>query len=177
MTRAISALLLVLMLALLLAGCEGHHHGDLEAELDSMRNRPEGRLEALPAQPFYQALEYRGQGRRTPFKSGEAPMVASEPARQVSGVRPDTGRPPDPLERFALGDLRLAGTLNINGRAVALIQTPEGELVRLHAGEHLGEHNGRAASIERDHVEIIELRPENEGYSESSRRLMLGESG
>lgn len=164
------------LFGLLLVGCEPHDQSALEAELDAMRNRPEGGLEPLPDQPVYQALEYRGEGRRTPFDSGEAPPVSVLQV-QGSGVRPDPERSPDPLERFALDDLRLAGTLTIAGRVVALIQTPEGELVRLHVGQYLGENSGRAVAIGSDHVEIVELRPEGDGYSESNRRLTLDGSG
>lgn len=168
--------LLVLMLGLGLWGCERDSSAQLDAELETLRHRPVGHLDALPEQPVYQPLRYDAGGRRSPFEAA-AGMADTAPATATSAndVRPDPGRPREPLEGYALSALRLVGTLSVGGRTIALIRTPDGRVVRLETQQHVGENSGRVTRIGSDHIEITELAPDGlGGFSEVSRTLTLG---
>lgn len=168
--------LLVLMLALGLWGCERDSSAQLDAELETLRHRPVGHLDALPEQPVYQPLRYDAGGRRSPFAAAPGMAVtAPVEATSSSSVRPDPGRAREPLENYALATLRLVGTLSVGGRTIALVRTPDGRVVRLETQQHVGENSGRVTRIGSDHIEITELAPDGRGgFSEVSRTLTLG---
>ncbi|REC94125.1 pilus assembly protein PilP [Kushneria indalinina] len=168
--------LIVLALCLGLWGCEQDRTEQLDAALETLRQRPVGHLDALPEQPVYQPLRYDAHERRSPFAAAPG-MVAAAPveATPSGSVRPDPGRVREPLEGYALSALRLVGTLSVDGRTIALIRTPEGRVVRLQHRQHIGENSGRVTRIGSDHIEITELAPDGSGgFSEVSRTLTLG---
>ncbi|WP_445620908.1 pilus assembly protein PilP [Kushneria sp. Sum13] len=168
--------LIMLALCLGLWGCERDSSAQLDAELETLRHRPVGHLDALPEQPVYQPLHYGAGGRRSPFAAAPG-MVATTPAQVTpSGdARPNPGRAREPLESYALATLRLVGTLSVGGRTIALIRTPDGRVVRLEPRQYIGENSGRVTRIGSDHIEITELAPDGRGgFSEVSRTLTLG---
>ncbi|WP_456268115.1 pilus assembly protein PilP [Kushneria sp. AK178] len=168
--------LIMLVLCLGLWGCERDTTAQLDAELETLRHRPAGHLDALPEQPVYQPLRYVADGHRSPFAAPPG-MVAALPAETSASTRavPDPDRAREPLEGYALGALRLVGTLSVDGRTIALIRTPEGRVVRLKRHQHIGENSGRVTRIGSDHIEITELAPNGSGgFIEVSRTLTLG---
>ncbi|WP_299256466.1 pilus assembly protein PilP [uncultured Kushneria sp.] len=168
--------LVMLALCLGLWGCERDSSAQLDAELETLRHRPVGHLDALPEQPVYHPLHYDAHEQRSPFAAAPG-MVMTAPveATPSDGVRPDAGRAREPLESYALATLRLVGTLSVGGRTIALIRTPDGRVVRLEPRQHIGENSGRVTRIGSDHIEITELAPDGRGgFSEVSRTLTLG---
>ncbi|OHV10510.1 pilus assembly protein PilP [Kushneria phosphatilytica] len=161
----------IVMLGVLLAGCQRPDIDALDARLQALRERPTGHVEALPEQPVYRPVTYDSGSRRDPFTPW-AQLARSSGSDDTP--YPDPQRPRDPLERFALESLRLAGTLTINSRTLALIQTPEGEVVRLRVGEHLGEHDGRVTAIEEGRLTLVELLPDGRGgFATQQHQLTL----
>ncbi|GHC28985.1 pilus biosynthesis protein PilP [Kushneria pakistanensis] len=168
--------MIMLALCLGLWGCGQDTTAQLDAELETLRHRPVGHLDALPEQPAYQPLRYDAHERRSPFAPAPG-MVAAAPAplKAQASAMPDPDRAREPLEGYALNVLRLVGTLSVDGRTIALIRTPEGRVVRLQRQQHIGENNGRVTRIGSDHIEITELAPNGSGgFSEVSRTLTLG---
>ncbi len=169
--------LIMLTLCLGLWGCEQDSTAQLDAELETLRHRPVGHLDALPEQPVYQPLRYDASARRSPFAAAPGMVTAAPPAPSGASnrVMPDPERAREPLEGYAISALRLVGTLSVDGRTIALIRTPEGRVVRLQRQQHIGENNGRVTRIGSDHIEITELAPDGSGgFSEVSRTLTLG---
>lgn len=162
----------VALAALLLSGCARPDLDGLDAELKAMRERPQGHVDALPEQPRYRPVAYSHADRRGPF----TPWAALAPG-PAAGPRPDTARAKDPLEAYPLDALRFAGTLFADGRAVALIQTPDGGVQRLYIGQHMGEHAGRVEAIERNRLVIVELMADGaDGWRRQARELRLDQA-
>ncbi|WP_106478910.1 pilus assembly protein PilP [Phytohalomonas tamaricis] len=162
--------------ALLVTGCARPDIEGLDTQLDALRDRPQGHVDALPEQPSYQAAAYSHADLRGPFTPW-ASVSDMLPATEEAGAKPDAQRSKDPLEAYALDALRFAGTLFSNGRAVALIQTPDGSVQRLHVGQHLGEHAGRVVAIENNRLAIVELVADGSGgWQEQPRELTMGEA-
>lgn len=160
-----------------LSGCNEDRLAQLDAQLDAMRHRPVGHLEALPEQPAYRPLHYHADQRRSPFESDQVNSLVSTTTSVGDGIRPDPERPREPLEAYAVSALRLVGTLTVDGHTRALIQTPQGEVVRLRTRQYIGDNNGRVMRIDRDRVDIIELMPDGSGgFMEAARTLSLGAS-
>ncbi|ART63804.1 pilus assembly protein PilP [Kushneria marisflavi] len=168
--------LMVMTLCLALWGCGRNDTAQLDAELETLRTRPVGHLDALPEQPAYQPLHYSAGGHRSPFASPPGMVAATPAASPPSGsVSPDPDRAREPLERYPLESLRLVGTLSVGGRTIALIRTPEGRVIRIGYRARIGENSGRVTRIGSDHIEITELAPDGRGgFSDVSRTLTLG---
>jgi type IV pilus assembly protein PilP len=61
-----------------------------------------------------------------------------------------------PLQRFALGELRLTGILLTADQRIAMVKTPEGKRYTLRRGTRLGINGGRVVKILRDSVVVVE---------------------
>lgn len=167
--------LIMLTLCLALWGCGQDNTAQLDDELDTLRHRPVGHLDALPEQPVYQPLRYDDHQRRSPFTAPPGMVTETPRAAPATPVVPDPGRAREPLEGYAINALKLVGILSVDGRTIALVRTPEGRVVRLMHQQHIGENSGRVTRIGSDHIEITELTPDGSGgFSEVSRTLTLG---
>ncbi len=91
--RILSVVLLTSVLGGL-AACGGSS-SDLKQQLDTLRQRPGGRIEPLPAIKSYEAFVYEPSHVRSPFVPG-TPVVAPG----AGGVRPDSHRNREFLEGF-----------------------------------------------------------------------------
>lgn len=148
------------ILAVLLAGCADPHLDALEQTLMNAQARvDEPDALVIPELPAYRPVAYHHDARRSPFLAAEAiePAAATSPdMSRNSRLAPDTKRPAEPLERFALQQLQLVGTLSMGKRNVALIRTPEHEVVTVHEGNYMGNNHGRITQITPQTVSVSE---------------------
>lgn len=168
MSRAVAV---CLPLWLVLAGCSEVGLPALERELAELRVRPTGEIASLPRTPQYRAVTY-DQG------DGRSPFLPERPETERAGgggnLAPDLSRPRDPLEAYALDSLRLVGTLSVDGRRSALVRDPQGQVHRLHAGEHMGTDFGRIVGITDSSVQLVEIVSNGQGgWTERSRNISL----
>ena len=151
-----------------LAGC-GDGLDDLRAEIDKAKERPGGRIQPLPEVRPYVSHEYQMAERRSPF-------LQSLAGENPSGPRPDSQRPREYLEQFPLDTLRMVGTLRLGGGNYALIQTKDGLIHRVLAGNHLGQNDGRVMSVTDARVTLVEIVPDGlGGYLERPAALALAD--
>ena len=127
-------------------------------------------MPGTPDQPQEPALPlaYRSADRRSPF----------EPAGVAVGgglaVQPDFERAQAPLERFALRELRMVGTLTGRGAVRALIRDPHGRIHALRTGDYLGMDHGRIDAVRAAGLDLIEMvRDGNGGWMQRTRVLAL----
>jgi len=80
------------------------------------------------------------------------------------------------LEQYAVGSLKMMGSLEQNGRRWALIRASDGTLHRITAGRHLGKNNGEIVSITESQLELKEIVPDGlGGWIERMTTLAVGE--
>ncbi|SHE62765.1 type IV pilus assembly protein PilP [Modicisalibacter ilicicola DSM 19980] len=162
------------LLALMLVGCSDSDLPTLERQLAELRARPTGQVAPLPEAPEYRPVTYDQAAGRSPFVP-ERP----EPEQATvddSSLTPDFERRKEPLEAYALESLTLLGTLRIDDRASVLVRDPEGEVHRLHPGEHLGTDFGRITRIDERSVQLMEIVPNGQGgWIERSRTIALND--
>ncbi len=89
-----------------------------------------------------------------------------------SNVRPNLAREREPLERFALGTLRLVGFVKQGGELFALVQSPDGGIARVVVGSHLGRNHGRVVRLSEGGLDIVEIVPDGAGAWMERRRHM-----
>ena len=114
----------------------------------------EQRLEAASPTPI---IAYRSAGERSPFEIG-AGTAAGDSAQP-----PDSSRPTQPLERHALAQLEMVGTLAAHGERHALLRAPDGEIHRLSAGDYLGADHGRIGAVHDTGIDLVETVPNGLG--------------
>jgi len=153
---------------LALAGCSDELD-DLRADIERAKQRPGGRIEPLPEVEPYVSHEYQMADRRSPF-------LQSLAGENPTGPRPDVQRPREYLEQFPLDTLKMVGTLKLGGGNCGLVQTRDGLIHRVLAGNHLGQNDGRVMTITDARITLIEIVPDGLGnYLERPAALALAD--
>lgn len=166
------------LFAVLLAGCADPHLAALNQTLESTREQAdEPDALNIPELPAYRPVGYQYGAERSPFLAAAAVAQAQSTAPGASRtgkLAPDTSRVKEPLERFALQQLQLVGTLSMGKRHVALIKTPEHEVVSVREGNYIGDNHGRITQITSQAVSVSErIFTRQEGWQKREAALEL----
>lgn len=139
------------ILVALLSGCADPDIASLDDRLRDIREgaASPGTL-AVPELPAYQPVAYRQSDRRSPFLAAEALADERNAAadRRLNGeLAPDPSREKEPLEAFGLQQLQMVGTLSMGEKRIALVATPEHDIVSVGPGNYMGENNGQVTRV------------------------------
>ncbi len=150
---------------LFLVGCSGGADVvDLEEYVSETTAKPRGRIKALPEFKPYSAFVYGASAMRSPF---ESPVTFEETSSRFASFvnAPQKARRKEPLERYALGELSLVGTLSKGeeGSLKALIRTDAGNVHVVQVGQHIGRNHGRIIAISETQLSLIEVVPSGSG--------------
>lgn len=167
--------LMTAMATLFLAGCAQHGLNDLQEYVAEVKARPPTPIDPIPQITQAETFLYVAENRRDPFVPTD--VVEDVLAQNTEdGPRPDPNRRKEELEAFPLDALKMVGTLDRQGEMWALVQTPDGIIHRVKAGNYLGQNDGRIIGIEEERVSLVELIPNGRGgYLERQASLALGE--
>ncbi|MDR5906375.1 pilus assembly protein PilP [Franzmannia qiaohouensis] len=162
---------LALVACLLLVGCADPDLAGLDRELEALKRDPgELSVEPLPEVPRYRAPGYEQANARSPFL---ARLPQDDVATPQGERAPDPERPREPLERYALSELELVGTLTVNAQPSALLRAPQGQVHRLRVGNYLGSDDGRIVSITGASIVLVETVRERNAWVERTREMTL----
>ena len=159
----------LLMLGLLLSGCEAERDSDLRAWMAEVRLRHHAQPISAPAVTALPSFQYAPGGRIDPFDP--AKMVATDAGANGHSPQPDLRREREPLESFPLDALRLIGSLRRGRDLVALIEADK-HVYQIRVGGHLGQDFGTVVAIGEKLIDIEELIPESDGHW-TQRRAQL----
>lgn len=173
-----SIFLVLIVLSGLLSGCSGNAgFADLDRFMKEIDAKPRGRIEALPEVQVYRAFTYSAANRRSPFLSPQDVVVNEVKIQQdQSNVKPNLDRVPEVLESFALGELRMVGTLQRNQNDVlwALVSDNLGSVHMAKVGQYMGKNHGKIVAIDAGHLDLIEIVPNGYGgWLERPRTISL----
>lgn len=173
-------LLLSTAMMAVLTGCGGGNLAfqDLDQFMAEVKARPKGKIEPLPEFKAYQAFSYSAAALRSPFEPPRSIEVAVLEEVEVSNVKPDLNRPKELLESFALGDLKMVGTLRRAGDDTlwALVNDKLGGVHRVRTGQYMGQNHGKIVAIEEGRIDLLEIVPNGRGgWLERPRTLSLAE--
>lgn len=165
------------LLALLLTGCldTGAGMQDLRDYIATVKTTAPGKkLDPLPTVEPYRPYRYSAQGLKDPFALA-AFVQPVEPELPDNGIRPDPERPREELERYALGSLKMVGTVQRDG-LWALIKAPDGIIHRITVGNYLGNDYGRVTAISERRIDLVEIVSEDgQRWDERDNFLSLTE--
>jgi len=144
--------LVLLLCTSLVAGCSGGNE-DLHAYIKMVRERPpKTRIEPLPQIQPYDRFIYEAASLRDPFTPYSAASSSGG-----AGVRPDSSRRREFLERYPLDTLGMVGSIERQGNNYGLIRDPEGLIHQVQVGGHMGQSDGRIVSVSQSEVALIEI--------------------
>jgi type IV pilus assembly protein PilP len=165
----------VTLLALNLIACsQSADKSDLQAFMDEVDRRPQGKIPPPPAFEPQPPAEYSAFTKKSPF---EPPKNVEEVVRQIqlSTIRPDEERIKEFLEQFRIESIGMVGTFQMQDeRIYALVRDGNGEVHEVHTGNYLGKNHGRITSIGSNKLVMLEIVPNGQGgWIERPRTLEL----
>lgn len=151
--------LLVAIMAVGLSACGDDATPELNEYVSEVKARSKSRIPPLPKPQEFKIFAYDDSTIRNPFE----PTVEVKALDTNNGLKPDMSRNRDVLEQYALGSLKMMGSLEKNGQLWALVRASDGTLYRTTIGKHLGKNNGRILKITETQIELREIVPDGLG--------------
>ncbi len=153
---------LSLVFVVLLSGCFGDTSEIKEFMVDVQANTS-AYIAPMPEISQFDHISYSAEALRSPFVVPK-PEAIQEKMQQMSGcLSPDPRRRKQPLEKYALSDLVMRGTLGELDITWALVEASDATLHRIAVGGYVGLYNGRITDVNQDSVKVIELIPDGAG--------------
>ena len=154
--------MLVLLALIMISGCY-NDTTDLRAYMEQVNAATTSKIDPMPEVPPYNHYDYSAFDLRSPF-SLPKPEVIQQKIQQMSGcLSPDPRRRKQPLEKFAVSDLTMRGTMGDDGVLWALLEASDFTLHRVSKDSYLGLFNGRITEVNANSVKLIELTPDGAG--------------
>ncbi|MDE1514998.1 pilus assembly protein PilP [Vibrio sp. dsl-7] len=163
----------LLLSLLMLVGCKANQ--DNLASYVAQIER-EARQEVTKLKPIleFSAVEYQQHKGREPFMLPKEALVHNQPVAQTDCWQPAPRPKNGPLERYPLTQLRLKGVMSSGGSISALIQTPNGNVVKVKAGQYVGNNNGKITRVDERYLLINETLPDGLGcWNQRNVKLAL----
>ena len=161
---------LTVLLLVVLAGCSGGRHEDLEQFIKTSGDGLSGRVDRLPQVKPYEPFVYAASDLPDPFK----PRKLSNKGGGAN--QPDLNRPKELLEAFPLEKLKMVGTVEKKGVIEALIMTPDNGVFRVKKGDRIGQNYGVVVNITETGISLAETVQDIGGdWAERPTALQLAE--
>lgn len=136
---------------------------EIRAHMAQVKATTTNYIEPMPEVNPFNHIAYSADDLRSPFVLPR-PEAIQQKMQQMSGcLSPDTNRRKQPLEKYALSDLTMRGTLGDASMLWALLEASDLSLHRVAVGNHLGLYNGRITQVSAKTVKIMELAPDGAG--------------
>ncbi len=165
---------LILLTAMLLAGCGGEEFQDLRDFVKNAGADMRGKIPPPPEVKPYEPFAYNNDANLPdPFKLRKPELHSGG----RSGInQPDMDRPKEALEEFPLEGIRMVGYLYRNKIAYAVIRAPDGKLHRVKPGNYVGLNFGLIQEVTDTETKIKEMVQDSAGdWSERMSSLQLVE--
>ncbi len=134
-------------------------------------------IEPMPEVNPFNHIAYSADDLRSPFVLPRPEAIQQKMQQMAGCLSPDTNRRKQPLEKYALSDLTMRGTLGDASMLWALLEASDLSLHRVAVGNYLGLYNGRITQVSAKTVKIIELAPDGAGcWAEREAELNVVQS-
>ena len=167
------SLVLLSFSAWMLMGCQANDES-VELFIAHTELASKKEIEALAPSRQFIAIPYTRRKDRPPFMLPQAALVHSQPMAKASCWQPRRRKKKDKLEGFPLDKLRLKGVMGHDGSVSGLVQTPDGSVHNVKAGQYVGLNHGRITKVTQKHLLIKETLPDGLGcWQQRSVKLAL----
>ena len=156
-----------------LCGCGGGQgFVDLDGFIEDVRLKSPGSIEPVPAFTPLPVFSYDAASLRSPFLPPHGAGFAAQDTGRAR-VSPDPLRVRHPLERFAVEQFVMVGTM-ANAAGASVLLRVAGGVHRLQVGDYLGRDDGRIVSISEARVDLLEIVADGENaWREQPRTISL----
>ncbi len=143
---------------------------DLKAWVQTIQNKPAGRIKPMPEIVQYKPHEYQSSHLKSPFAELE-PELESQLQALVDGcddsVKPNINRRKEDLERYSLDSMEMVGVINSPDKQWGLIRMTVGpdanKVFHVRIGDYLGINHGQIQSIDEQQIAVSTLVPDSKG--------------
>jgi len=168
--------LAIALIAATLSACGDNNISDLRDWVTSVKNRQKGTVEPLPEIKTVEPFLFKPDDIRDPFMQNDKIEIPEE-SKGDNGIRPDTTRAKEELEKYELDSLRMVGTINQESQLWGLVRASDGTIHRVRVGNHIGRNYGKIIRIKESQIELLEIIPEAAGgWRERKASLELSEA-
>jgi type IV pilus assembly protein PilP len=156
-------LVIVVIFAGLLSGCFDDLT-DIKVFMQEVDARTPRGIDPMPEVKEFAHVKYAGIDMRSPFAKPKAEVIQDKLAQMQDCLQPDRHRSKEPLEKYAVANLKMKGTLGYEDDSWALIQaTEDGSLHRVTTGHYMGLSHGKITTVKGDQVQLLEMVPDGTG--------------
>jgi type IV pilus assembly protein PilP len=149
-------------LLILLTGCFDDK-AEIKAHIAEVKMNTTNYIEPMPEVKDFIHISYSAEELRSPFVLPAAEVIQQKIQQMTGCLSPDINRRKQPLEKYALSDLTMRGTLGDTNILWALLEASDNSLHRVASGNYLGLYNGRITQVTESEVKITELAPDGAG--------------
>lgn len=146
----------------MLSGCFDDT-SEIKAHMAQVKATTTNYIEPMPEVHPFNHIAYSADDLRSPFVLPRPEAIQQKMQQMAGCLSPDTNRRKQPLEKYALSDLTMRGTLGDASMLWALLEASDMSLHRVAVGNYLGLYNGRITQVSAKTVKIIELAPDGAG--------------
>lgn len=148
--------------ALVLAGCFDNT-SDIQQFMAEVKASSNANIEPLSPVKAFEHMPYTSSELRSPFSLPTPEVYNQLPVSQPGCIQPDNQREKQPLEQYAIDNLKMRGTLGNSEELWALIEASDQSLHRVSVKDRLGLFHGKVIAVKPDYIEIIEFIPDGSG--------------
>lgn len=162
-----------------LAGCSSSADDELRQWMQAERNSIRPNVQPIPEPTKFEPKPYTTEQEQEPFSAEKLASVLrgaqANPLLNSALIEPELNRRREPLEAYPLDVMAMVGSLNRQGRLVALVKV-DNLLYQVHAGNYLGQNYGKVTRITETEVHLREIVQDAAGeWMEKSTALQLQE--
>lgn len=155
------ALLLALLGALALAGCDGSDEQDLSRWMAEQRANTKPKVTPIPEPKQFKPELYSQQSQVEPFSSEKLVVALKRDSQQQGSasaalLAPELSRRKEALEAYPLDAMAMVGSLMKQGQPVALVKV-DNLLYQVRPGNYLGQNYGKITKVGESEVVLREL--------------------
>lgn len=170
---------LVAATVLLLSGCIGSDQDELQQWMTEQRNQTKPKIEPISEPTKFVPQAYNQEAAVDPFSNQKLTIALKRDANQATAnaalIAPELARRREALEAFPLDAISMVGSLNKEGKPVALIKV-DNLLYQVRSGNYLGQNYGRITKISETEISLREIVQDASGeWIERTAALQLQE--
>lgn len=160
---------------LLLQGCYDDLT-DIQQFMNTVKASTPAKIPPLPEVKEFVHISYKSAQSRSPFSAPRPEAVQEKYAQIQDCLSPDPARRKEPLEKYALDNLKMRGTLGDETDIWALVEASDKTLHRISKNNYIGLFHGRVINVDPAQVELLELIPDGAGcWKERTTVLPMAE--
>ena len=168
-----------LLLAGLLSACTSSGQDELQVWMQTERNSIKPSVQPIPEPTKFLPQAYLGERATQPFSSEKLAVMLrgsqAAPVVNAALIEPELNRRKQPLEAYPLDTMSMVGSLNREGKLVALVKV-DSLLYQVRPGNYLGQNYGRVTRITESEVVLREIVQDSAGeWIERAAALQLQE--